>query len=220
MTNIILIRHGESEGNVDKTVYYKKYDHEIKLTPRGEKQAETIGLHLKPLLSKENNVYISPYTRTAQTWENIKKSLKDLSLVEEIDARIREQEHTKFKNDQERIKMFKQQKQKGKFWYRFKHGEAGCDVFSRVRGFIETLAINMNLYQEKNDTIIVCHEIVIRCFLMKALNLSINSFDLLPDIENCQPIVLKTKDMRKFVFDEKNTFGNKELKEFLKNRKP
>ena len=36
---IILIRHGESEGNVDSTVYSRTPDHAVELTSKGIKQA-------------------------------------------------------------------------------------------------------------------------------------------------------------------------------------
>ena len=35
---IILIRHAESEGNVDETVYQRKPDHRIELTEKGKQQ--------------------------------------------------------------------------------------------------------------------------------------------------------------------------------------
>lgn len=36
---VILVRHGESEGNVDKKMWWKKPDHTIELTEKGKQQA-------------------------------------------------------------------------------------------------------------------------------------------------------------------------------------
>ena len=40
---IVLVRHGESEGNVDETIYERVPDHALELTWRGRKQAEATG---------------------------------------------------------------------------------------------------------------------------------------------------------------------------------
>lgn len=40
---IILIRHGESEGNVDKNIYEQKPDYALELTHRGIHQAKEVG---------------------------------------------------------------------------------------------------------------------------------------------------------------------------------
>ena len=40
---VILVRHGESEGNADHTRYRTKADNLIELTPRGMEQAEAVG---------------------------------------------------------------------------------------------------------------------------------------------------------------------------------
>ena len=37
--NIFIVRHGESEGNVDKTIYERKPDYAITLTSTGKNQA-------------------------------------------------------------------------------------------------------------------------------------------------------------------------------------
>lgn len=40
---IVLVRHGESEGNADDTVYEREPDHALKLTPTGQQQARETG---------------------------------------------------------------------------------------------------------------------------------------------------------------------------------
>ena len=50
---IILVRHGESEGNVDETMYQRKSDHRLELTQRGCEQAREAGERLKDLIGDE-----------------------------------------------------------------------------------------------------------------------------------------------------------------------
>ena len=90
---IILIRHGQSEGNVDKSVYSRKPDPLVQLTPKGHEQAADAGRRLKRLLEKqfegearERSVsstaiadspvkviwfFYSPYRRTIETLCNV-----------------------------------------------------------------------------------------------------------------------------------------------------
>ena len=50
---IILIRHGQSESNVDKTIYGQKPDYALELTEEGKKQAIMAGKELKPIIGSE-----------------------------------------------------------------------------------------------------------------------------------------------------------------------
>src|SRR3712207_9507999 len=65
---IVLVRHGESTGNVDDTVYEREPDHALALTERGWRQAEETGKRLREVLGRERvSVYVSPYRRTHET---------------------------------------------------------------------------------------------------------------------------------------------------------
>lgn len=62
---IILIRHGESEGNTDWSVYKNVQNHNIKLNNNGLEQSIDAGKELKKFLKNDSiQFYISPYTRT------------------------------------------------------------------------------------------------------------------------------------------------------------
>ena len=65
---IVLVRHGESMGNADDTVYEREPDHALALTERGWRQAEETGKHLREVFGGERvSVYVSPYRRTHET---------------------------------------------------------------------------------------------------------------------------------------------------------
>eukprot|EP00897_Mesotaenium_endlicherianum_P004291 jgi/Mesen1/3890/ME000208S02898 len=69
---IILVRHGESEGNIDDTVYSRIPDSRVPLTVRGCEQAEECGKRVRELIGAAGDpdwrvyFYVSPYQRTLQ----------------------------------------------------------------------------------------------------------------------------------------------------------
>ena len=70
---VILIRHGESIGNVNEKLYEKIADWRISLTQNGIEQAEKAGREIKELIGEETvQVYCSPYLRTKQVRSIIK----------------------------------------------------------------------------------------------------------------------------------------------------
>ena len=67
---IILIRHGESQGNIDDAIYETVPDHALTLTALGIEQATEAGRQLRAYLQDEPvTLYASPYVRTRQTVE-------------------------------------------------------------------------------------------------------------------------------------------------------
>ncbi|MBK8448711.1 MAG: histidine phosphatase family protein [Saprospiraceae bacterium] len=69
---IILIRHGESEGNMDKNIYGGKPDYALQLTENGIDEADKAGKKLMELIGDETAFfYISPMWRTRMTFEEI-----------------------------------------------------------------------------------------------------------------------------------------------------
>ncbi|CAF1647983.1 unnamed protein product, partial [Didymodactylos carnosus] len=73
---IILIRHGESLANVDKTIYTRIPDSQIDLTDAGIEQARQAGKQLREIIRNETlYVYLSPYKRSKQTYDAIARDL-------------------------------------------------------------------------------------------------------------------------------------------------
>jgi broad specificity phosphatase PhoE len=79
---IYLIRYGESEANLNKSINAIKAGHLVELSPRGQVQAVEAGTKLGAILTepiKEGEVvagYVSPYNRTRQTWNKVKVLLR------------------------------------------------------------------------------------------------------------------------------------------------
>ena len=69
---IILIRHGESEANVNCRLFASMPDYIIELTERGRRQAREAGVELKELVKNETlYFYVSPFWRTRTTFEEV-----------------------------------------------------------------------------------------------------------------------------------------------------
>jgi len=69
---IVLVRHAESQGNVDEMAYTIVPDPQVPLTERGESQARAAGDAVRTLFEADHSpyrlhVYMSPYKRSAQT---------------------------------------------------------------------------------------------------------------------------------------------------------
>ncbi|OIV90838.1 hypothetical protein TanjilG_15571 [Lupinus angustifolius] len=197
---IILMRHGESQGNLDTSAYTTTPDHSIQLTPQGMAQARHAGAQLRQLMggggcSPDWRVYfyVSPYARTRSTLREVGRcfSKKRVIGVRE-ESRVREQDFGNFQAEA-RMKVIKETRQRfGRFFYRFPEGESAADVFDRVSSFFESMwrDIHNNRLQHdpSNDLnlVIVSHGLTSRIFLMKWFKWTVEQFELLNNLGNCE----------------------------------
>lgn len=195
--HIILVRHGQSEGNVNKEIYGKKPDYALELTEEGAKQAleagKEIANFLDPGLARPGQAqfYISPFWRTRQTAELIQKSVTNYTNHE--DPRLREQEwgHLKARYAPE---LEEERDSYGHFYYRFPDGESCADVYDRVSDFLNTLHRDFEKKHYPRNTVIVTHGMTMRLFLMRWFHLSVEEFELLSNPHNCECYILKLND--------------------------
>jgi broad specificity phosphatase PhoE len=165
---IFLVRHGESEGNVNPGIYKTVPDHAIPLTQNGCIMAQDAGRFLKRYLDEHDcskaqlghhvRLLVSPYERTRQTAENLLKTLndktqakserwvdsvKELPCLAEQDFGLCEGEgelaRQKYQQELERITL--QREHRGKFWSRFPHGESPFDVAVRMSGALSEIVV-------------------------------------------------------------------------------
>jgi len=212
---IYFIRHGESRGNVDKFIYTKTPDNKVEITELGHEQAKNAGLELLDLIKKvpdfntanlKIKFFVSPFTRTIQTYQEISKILKDNNInhvfIEE--PLVREQEWGYFqKSNFDEVKS--ERDKVGKFFYRFTDGESGADVFDRCSHFLDSLYRNMdNTNREKYDIyVIVSHGLFIRLFLMRFFRWTIDYFESTNNLKNCQIIsLMKQESDHKYILEK------------------
>jgi len=199
---IILIRHGESQGNIDVNQYQTVPDYALDLTPRGIEQSQQAGVQIKEVIGSESlHVYLSPYFRARQTFQHLKTNLEtNIQKVVE-DPRIREQDwgHLRHPNENEEIR--RQRDGFSTFYYRIPDGESGADVYDRVSTFLETLHRDFNKSHFPQNALIVTHGLTLRLFLMRWFHWSVEEFENLRNPKNCQVVVMEknAKDRYKLI---------------------
>lgn len=100
---IILVRHGQSEGNVDESVYARVADPKIALTEKGRAEAEECGKIIKELIEQDKvdnwkvYFYVSPYRRTLETLKNLARPFERSRIAGlREEPRLREQDFGTF----------------------------------------------------------------------------------------------------------------------------
>ncbi|KAK7366740.1 hypothetical protein VNO80_08737 [Phaseolus coccineus] len=203
---IILVRHGESEGNVDESVYTRIPDPKISLTQKGRDQAEACGNRIKQMIEKEQGqnwqvyFYVSPYQRTLQTLQHLARPFERSRIAGfREEPRIREQDFGNFQN-REKMRVEKALRQLyGRFFYRFPDGESAADVYDRITGFRETLRTDINIgrYQPPGEKktemnlVIVSHGLTLRVFLMRWYKWTVQQFEGLNNMGNGNMLVME-----------------------------
>lgn len=209
-----MVRHGQSEGNVDEALYSKIPDNAMRLTKLGWEMARMTGRALKEQLPEGETIHfvVSPYARTVETFHGIASAwcdpqefahitkrnkrlkawysrLMEMGLTWHEDPRIREQDFGNYQ-DPQIIKQAKRERYRfGTFYYRFPHGESASDVFDRVSTFLDSLWRSFESGRAQNY-VLVTHGISIRVFLARYFRYSIDQFNLLANPKNCEMVIL------------------------------
>ena len=147
VAELVLVRHGESQGNVADRAAVKAgqprldidvRDADVPLSDTGRQQAEALRAHLRALPEDQRPtaVVTSPYRRARGTAEIAVEGL-DVPLV--VDERVRERDLGAFDGltwigiQQDYPRESERRSRVGKFYYRPPGGESWCDVVLRVR---------------------------------------------------------------------------------------
>ncbi|RAN73311.1 histidine phosphatase family protein [Bacillus sp. SRB_336] len=173
---LVLIRHGESEGNVAATeaslagaevIAVPARDADVNLSTTGQKQATALGTALAGVRkeARPDAVVSSPYARARQTAE-IAVEAAGWPMRVRTDERLRDRElgildrltrlgvETRFPEEAERRLWL------GKLYYRPPGGESWADVALRLRSVLDEL----NNLGAGHRVMLVCHDAVIMLF--------------------------------------------------------
>ncbi|XP_057721685.1 phosphoglycerate mutase-like protein AT74 [Arachis stenosperma] len=197
---IILVRHGESHGNLDTAAYTTTPDHKIDLTPTGIAQAQNAGACIRAAIASDSSspnwrlyFYVSPYARARSTLRELGRSFSRTRVIGvREECRIREQDFGNFQERERMDSIMETRLRYGRFYYRFPEGESAADVFDRVSSFLESLwrdidmnRLNQDLSHDLN-LIIVTHGLASRVFLMRWFKWTVEQFELLNNPANCE----------------------------------
>ncbi|CAK7235264.1 hypothetical protein SCUCBS95973_009211 [Sporothrix curviconia] len=201
---IILIRHGQSEGNKNRDIHQTVPDHRVRLTNEGWQQAYDAGRRLRTLLRADDTVqfFTSPYRRTRETTEGILQTLtsdnpepspfkrNNIKVYEE--PRLREQDFGNFQPcSAEMERMWQERADYGHFFYRIPNGESAADAYDRVSGFNESLWRQFGEDDFPSVCVLVTHGLMSRVFLMKWYHFSVEYFEDLRNVNHCEFLIMR-----------------------------
>lgn len=201
-TKIFLVRHGESEGNVDYDNYAKKPDYQLNLTEKGKEQAIKAGEQLKAIIGEfPVQFYISPLWRTRQTFEGIVKSFKPEKVLWKEEPRIREQEWGHLRAKEHSYRIEDERNKFGTFYFRIEDGESCADVYDRMSSFFSSLHRDFEKPTFPNFAVNVAHGTSIRLFLMRWFHWTVEEFESTANPKNCEIFTLSLQPNGKYKLD-------------------
>jgi len=185
---IILLRHGQSLGNVDELAYCRIPDHALPLTELGEQQARTAGATIRQLVGEGPvAAYVSPYQRTRRTFDLL--GIDAERIVTE--PRVREQDWGNLQDPAEQEVLKRQRHAFGHFFFRLPNGESGADVDDRVAAFLDGLEVRLHQDERHPKTVlVVSHGLTIRLLCRRLFGWSIELFESLSNVDCCEHRVL------------------------------
>lgn len=197
---VVLLRHGESEGNVNHVLYTNKGDSLLELTPRGLTQAKEAGQRVRDIVgTKPIFVCLSPFERTQQTLLGMYSGgfpEEQVGAVH-VEVQIREQEFGNFQEIGLNAKVRAEEKRVGRFYYRRPNAESSADVLDRVSQFWDKLlsdgndALLLGRSVDYGTCLVVTHGLTIRLLLMRILNWSVETFETVWNVGNCNHFTLR-----------------------------
>jgi broad specificity phosphatase PhoE len=200
-SRIFLVRHAESEGNVDNIAYTYLPDPRVPLTARGWQQAMSAGDRLRTYMDAANGgkpyklfFYTSPYLRSRQTYEGLAQAFEPEQVqgVQE-EVQLREQDFGNFQDAEGKKREKAERLRFGRFFYRFPNGESGADVYDRMTIFEDHLVrdINAGRFADNTSLVLVTHGLALRIFLMRWFHWTVDQFMGVFNPPNAEPLVLE-----------------------------
>lgn len=193
---IVIVRHGQSRGNVDETEYSTVADWQVELTDRGKTQARASGETLRDIIGSSGKlfVYTSPYKRCKQTLAEVLAACGDVPHTTREEPRLREQDFGNFQDPAAMKECKKARNAFGRFFYRFPNGESGADVFDRVSTWLESLYKELehgNTIDEQTTVLLCTHGLTGRLFLMRWFHWTVEEFEQTWNPPNAQLLVME-----------------------------
>jgi broad specificity phosphatase PhoE len=175
LTELIFVRHGESEGNVAREVAVAeraevitvdRRDPDVPLSGRGRQQADALGRWLAEQRLDVLTVWSSPYTRARQTAERAVNGA-GLDRPIRVDERLRDRElgvldllttegvEARYPEEAVRRRWL------GKLYYRPPGGESWADVALRLRSVVAELVADADRREGDGAALVFCHDAVV-----------------------------------------------------------
>ena len=215
---ILLVRHGESLGNVDPSVHATHADHALPLSERGRDQAREAGHHVARALEQafaggeppHVRLWTSPYRRTRETADGVVATAGPWITDRREHIMLCEQQFGLFDGVAEKDMPARFPAEfgyydmlcrfGGKFWARMPQGESRFDVAKRVHQAFGTFhrdATDHGIH----DLVVICHGVTLRAFVMMWCHLSPEWFEAEPNPNNCAVRLIDSGEDKGYLFD-------------------
>ncbi len=214
---ILLVRHGESMGNVDPAIHATTADHAVPLSDRGHEQAREVGCKIADhFLARRADdfqhvrLWVSPYQRTRQTADAIQEMAAKVITDRKEHILLCEQQFGLFdgipdnelpiRYPREFAYYDMQCKFGGKFWARIPQGESRFDVAKRIHQAFGTFHRDAE-FHGIHDIVVICHGVTLRAFVMMWCHLSPEWFEAEKNPSNCAVRILDSGVDKGYLFD-------------------
>ena len=242
---IYLVRHGQSEANVNWDLLKTVPDWKVPLTEYGRQQAALAGAYIAGDLRKEFTkgmgfasaaVYCSPYRRAKETYACLFNALHDdirddilrsrepmyiLGADVKYDPRLREQDWGNYKDPETAKKIDAERDRYGTFFYRIPDGESGADVYDRLSTFLDTLWRDFEKPEYPSVCIIVTHGLTMRLLLTRWFHWDVEHYENLQNPKNGEVWRMSRGEKDKWHLDTQMKFkefkDEKKITEEVKN---
>jgi broad specificity phosphatase PhoE len=217
VVRILLVRHGESLGNVDPTIHATTADHAVPLSASGVDQAREAGRRIaeyyEDTLGEARphvRLWVSPYARTRQTADAVADTagpwitdrVEHILLCEQqfglFDGVPEEDLSKRFPNEFGYYDM--QCRFGGKFWARMPQGESRFDVAKRIHQAFGTFHRDCAEHGI-NDLVVICHGVTLRAFVMMWCHFSPEWFEAERNPNNCAVRIIEAGTDGGYLFD-------------------
>lgn len=220
---LVLVRHGESEGNVAAAAAHAAGAEQIVLTQRdpdvplstvGVDQAVALGVGLAPLLTDGVAVWSSPYVRALQTAQvALTAAGTEIPIIADERLRDRELGILDLLTNEGVARHFPLEAQRRQWWGKFYHrppgGESWTDVALRLRSFLADLPAAT----DAERVVLVVHDAIVMLvrYLLEGLDehavLQIETAD---PVRNASITVLRREAERTWRLDRYNDVAHLE----------
>jgi broad specificity phosphatase PhoE len=200
---IILVRHAQTHGYSHTCtcqveglpVCAMKPEMERPLTEEGKLQALATGVALREIIGSETVFFVSsPYKACKQTFQYISGSFNESGVRYAEDPRLRNQyfgDWTHTETPEVKKQLESQQNKVGAFYYKWPQGESAADVYDRVCSFMETLYRKWEQPMAPQNFVIITHNVVMLCFLMRWFHWDVETFHRLKRFNGAQIAVME-----------------------------
>lgn len=184
---ILIMRHAQSEEDIDPTIYNHTHDLDVGLSDQGKTESEQIASPLAKEISTGNvHFFLSPGTRLLETYQLLSARLpKRIKCTESVEPLILKQYWGPLTSSNRRNIEIERYKA-GVLRYRFPAGESGAQLLTRFRFFCTLRKEEIKQDQLPGTIVFLTHGFEMRLLLMLWFDWTEVQFEKMANPYNCE----------------------------------